>query len=180
MVDRVRYPGVERQAGIAEIDLALFIENDIFQERVTADGAINFRFVLFTQVTGLGVASALKIENPVIIPAVFVITDQAAICGGGQRCLAGTRQPEKQRHITIVTKIGGTVHGGNALLRQQVVHHGEHALFHLTAIPAAGDQLHPLGQVKGDQRGRVQPLFFPMIILGHGGVDDGEIRREIL
>ena len=46
-----------------------------------------------------------------------------------------------------------------SFLRQQIVHHREHALLHLTAIPRAADQLHALSQIKSDEVRNSAPVF---------------------
>ena len=82
MVDRVRHPGIQRQAGIAEINFAVGINHHIFEQRIAANRPVNFRFIGFIEVACFGVAATLKVENTVIVPAMFIITNQAAISGG--------------------------------------------------------------------------------------------------
>ena len=62
---------------IIKINLTLRIHNDIFQQGITFDGMIYIRLTLLAQVNGFGVASSFKIENPIIVPPMFVITNKS-------------------------------------------------------------------------------------------------------
>ncbi|VTR61898.1 Uncharacterised protein [Serratia fonticola] len=70
--------------------------------------------------------------------------------------------------------------GGNAFKRQQVVHDGEHTLFHFAAVPGAADQLHTLGQVECHEVFRVHSLLLPVRVGALGAVHHHEIRLKAL
>ena len=78
MIDRIRNTSVFCSGRVAEIDFSGFINDDVFQESISADGVVNIRFAFFIQIDDFGVAPALVIENAFIIPAVFVVADQQA------------------------------------------------------------------------------------------------------
>ena len=135
MVNRVRHAGVFCQRNITEINYAIVIENDIFKQSIAADGLIDIRFFFRVEINRLGVTTAFKIKHALIIPAMFIITDQHPVRVSRKRCLACARKAKEQRHITILPHIGGTMHGGDAFLWQKIIHQPKHAFFHLTAIP---------------------------------------------
>jgi len=71
------------------------------------------------------------------------------------------------------------VHGGHALQRQEVVHHGEHALLHLAAVPGVDDDLLLAGDVEGNAGLAVQAQLLVVLNLGLGGVVNNEVRLKI-
>ena len=79
VIDWIGNAGVKGQAGIAEIDFAISIHHHIFQQRIAADCPIDFWLAGLAQITCLGVTTTFKIENAIIIPAMFIITNQAAV-----------------------------------------------------------------------------------------------------
>ena len=149
MIDRIRYTGILGYAVICEIDLALCIQSNVFKQSITANGIINVRLRLFVQVDNLGIAATLKVKYAVVIPAMLVITDQKTLRIGRQSGLSGTGQAEEDSGVLAVhICICGAVHGSDAFQRQVVVHHGEHTLLHLTAIPGVNDNLLTAGNVE--------------------------------
>ncbi len=70
------------------------------------------------------------------------------------------------------------MHGSNALQRQIVVHHGEHALLHLTAVPGVDNNLLTGGDVEDYGCLGVQPELFIVGNLSLGSVVNNEIRLE--
>ena len=71
------------------------------------------------------------------------------------------------------------MHGSNALQRQEVVHHGEHTLLHLAAVPGVDDDLLLAGDVEQDSSLGVQAQLLVVLDLGLGSVVDHEIRLEV-
>jgi hypothetical protein len=86
--DGVRDTSIFRLARVKIVRSAVGSNLDIFQQGVRVDGPVNVRFRLFRQVDRLGVAPALKVKNAVVVPPVFVVTDQGSFGVGAQRGLA--------------------------------------------------------------------------------------------
>ena len=111
----------------------------------------------------------------------LVVADQQALGVGGEGGLAGAGQAEEQGGVLPVQiRIGGAVHGGDALQGQVVVHHGEQALLHLAAVPGVQDDLLPGCEVKDHGSLGVQTQLLVVLHLGLGGVVDDEVRLEVL
>ena len=72
------------------------------------------------------------------------------------------------------------MHGGDALERQIVVHHAEHALLHLTAVPGVYDDLLAAGDVEDDGRLGIEAELLVVFDLGLGCVVDNEVGLEVL
>ena len=71
------------------------------------------------------------------------------------------------------------MHGSNALQRQVVVHHGEHALFHFAAVPGVQDHLLVAGNVKCNTGFGIDAQFFVVIYFGLGSSVHYEIRFKV-
>ncbi len=108
----------------------------------------------------------------------LVIADQLTQRIGGKRGLTGAGKTEEQGHIPRFTSVRRAVHRGDALLREQVVHHREEAFFHFAAVPGAADQLNFFAQVKRDKVLGVEPLLLPFIVGAARAVEDDEVRRK--
>ena len=65
--------GIFRQHNIIIIGHAVFVQNNIFQHRILANGSENLGLRVFAQVNALGIAAALDIKNAVLAPAVLVV-----------------------------------------------------------------------------------------------------------
>ena len=180
VIDRVGNTGVFGFRAVVEINRTVGQHRDVFQQRIAFDGVIDIRLGFFGQLDGFGVATAFEVEHAVVIPAVFVIANQLAFWIGGQGGFAGAGQAEEHRHVTFFTHVSRAVHGSDAFQRQQVVHHGEHTLFHFAAVPGAANQLHAFGQVESDKVFRVQALLLPVRVSAFGAVHHYEVRFEIL
>ena len=179
--DGVGNAGVLGHALVGEIDLAVFVQRDVLQQGVALDGVVDVRLGLLVQIDDLGIAAAFEVEHAVVIPAVLVVADQQTLGVGGQGGLAGAGQTEEDGGVLAVhTGVGGAVHGGNALQRQEVVHHGEHALLHFAAVPGVGDDLLAAGQVEHHSGLGVQAQLLVVLHLGLGGIVHHKVRGEVL
>ena len=79
----------------------------------------------------------------------LVIADEQTLRVGGQGGLAGAGQTEEDGSVlALLIGVGRAVHGSHALQRQEVVHHGEHTLLHLAAVPGVDDDLLLAGDVE--------------------------------
>lgn len=101
----------------------------VFGDGAEADGMEDLRFLLLGEADRLGVTTTFKIEDPVVSPAMLVITDQPPLRIGGKAGLASAGKPEKQRAVTVFAHIGGTVHRENPAQWQQIIHDREKRFF---------------------------------------------------
>ena len=181
VVDGVGHTGVLGDRLVSEVDVALSIQSDVLQQSVALDGVVDIRLGVLIQVDDLCVAAALEVEHAVVIPAVLVIADQQTLGIGGQGGLAGAGQTEEDGSVLALhIGVGGAVHGSNALQRQEVVHHGEHALLHLAAVPGVDDDLLLAGDVEHNSSLGVQAQLLVVLDLGLGSVVNNEIRLKVL
>ena len=174
MLDGVGNTGILRHALVGKVDLALGVDRDVLKQSIAADGVIDIGFGLLVQVDDLGIAAALKVEDAVVVPAVLVIADEQTLRVGRKRGLARAGEAEEDGGVLAVhVGVGRAVHGSNALQGKVVVHHREHALLHLTAVPGVDDDLLAAGNIEGDNRLGIQTQLLVVQALGLGsGIDD--------
>ena len=77
--DRVRYAGVLRHGLVREVDLTFLVHRNVLQQGVGADRVPDIGLVLFREVDDFGIASALEVEDAVVVPTVLVVADQLAL-----------------------------------------------------------------------------------------------------
>ena len=180
VVDGVRNAGVLGDGLVSEVDLALGVDGNVLQQSVALDGVVDVGLGVLIQVDDLSVAAALEVKDAVVVPAVLVIADQQALRVGGQGGLAGAGQAEEDGGVLAVqVGVGRAVHGSHALQRQEVVHHGEHALLHLAAVPGVDDDLLLAGDVEGNAGLAVQAQLLVVLNLSLGSVVNNEVRLKI-
>ena len=142
MVDRIRYTSILGNTLIVEINLAVSINGYVLKQSISLDCVVDVGLGILVQVDNLSVASTFKIEYAVVIPTVLVITDQQTLRICRQSGLTGSGQTKEDSGVlTVHIGVCGAVHGSDALQRQVVVHHGEHTLLHLSAVPCVNDNL---------------------------------------
>ena len=105
MINRVGNAGVFSFGTVIEIDGTIFAHGDVFQQRVTTDRVVDFRLGIFRQFDGLRVATAFEVKHAVVIPAVFVIANQATFRVGGQRGFTGAGQAKEDCHIAFFPNV---------------------------------------------------------------------------
>ena len=150
MVDGIRHTSILGDRLIIEVNLAISSHSHILQQGITLDSAVDVGLVLLREVDNLSIATTLEVEHAIVIPSVLVITDKATLGIGRQSGLTGTRETEEDGGVlTIHIAVGRAVHGSDTLQGQIVVHHREHTLLHLTAIPSVDDYLLTAGNVEG-------------------------------
>ena len=133
--------------------------------------------LLLREVDDLGVAAALEVEDAVAAPAMLIVADESAVGIGGQRRLAGARQTEEECGVPVLADVRGAVHREHALLREEVVHHGEHRLLELAGVACAADEDHALREVQHDERAGARAVR-RRVGLELRRVQDAEVRRE--
>ena len=181
MEDRVRYAGVLRHGLVREVDLTFLVHRNVLQQGVGADRVPDIGLVLFREVDDFGIASALEVEDAVVVPTVLVVADQLALRVGRKGGFARSRQTEEDGGVlALLVGVGRAVHRRDALQRQQVVHVGEHTLLHFAAVPGVDDYLHFFGEVEHDRRFRVESEFLVVLDFGFRGVQHHEIGFAVL
>ena len=179
--DRVRYAGVLRHGLVREVDLTFLVHRNVLQQGVGADRVPDIGLVLFREVDDFGIASALEVEDAVVVPTVLVVADQLALRVGRKGGFARSRQTEEDGGVlALLVGVGRAVHRRDALERKQVVHVGEHTLLHFAAVPGVDDYLHFFGEVEHDRRFRVESEFLVVLDFGFRGVQHHEIGFAVL
>ncbi len=90
MVDRVRYTGVLSHTLVSEIDLAVIVNCDILEKRITTDSVVNIGLALLVEIDNFCIAATLEVEDAVVVPAVLVVTDKQTLRVGRESGFAGT------------------------------------------------------------------------------------------
>ena len=153
VIDGVRYTRVLRNGLVRKVDASGGIYGNILKQRIAANCLVDVRLRIRVEVDDLRIAAALVVEHALIVPAVLVVSDEEPRIVGRERGLARTGEAEEQRCVLpLLIRIGRAVHGGNPLQREIVVHHREHALFHLAAVPRVDDDLLAAREVEHDRR----------------------------
>ena len=181
MADGVGHAGVLGDGLVVKVDLAVCVNGYILQQRIALDCVVDVRLGILVQIDDLGIAAALEVEHAVVVPAVLVVADQQTLGIGGQGGLAGAGQAEEQSGVlALLVGVGGAVHGSDALQGQVVVHHGEHTLLHLAAVPGVDDDLLAGSDVEGHASLGVQAQLLVVLNLSLGSVVDHEIGLKAL
>ncbi len=181
MLYGVAYAGVFGDALVCEVYLAVLVYGYVLQEGVPSDGVVDIRFGVLVQVDYLCVAAALEVEDAVVVPAVLVVAYQQALGVGGESGLACAGEAEEDCGVLAFhIGVGGAVHGCDALERQVVVHHGEHALFHLAAVPCVQYNLLSGRYIERYAGLGVEAELLVVVYLGLGGGVDHEVGLEAL
>ena len=95
MIDRVGDTGVFSNALVCEIYLAVGVYGNVLKKGIPLDGVVDIRLALFVEVDDLCIAAAFIVEYAVVIPAVFVVTDEETFRVGGKGCLACSGKSEE-------------------------------------------------------------------------------------
>mmetsp|Transcript_35738 Transcript_35738/g.52439 ORF Transcript_35738/g.52439 Transcript_35738/m.52439 type:complete len:294 (-) Transcript_35738:152-1033(-) len=135
------------------------------------------RLLLGIQVHHLCIAAALEIENPIIVPAMFVVTDEVAGRIGRESCLARARQTEEDCCVASGPHSRRAVHTHDALQRKQIIHQRKSSFLHLTRVLCSGDDLQPAVRIERNTCLGAQAFLLPLLKLG-ATVDDGEVWRK--
>ena len=76
VVDWVRNASVLGSRLVVEVNLAVGSNSYVFEEGVALDSTVDVRFVLLREADNLGVAATFEVEYTVVVPTVFVVTDE--------------------------------------------------------------------------------------------------------
>src|SRR4051812_33323796 len=102
LFELVRGPGVLRLRVVVEIELALLVDRDVFEdrpERVRRPVDLGLR--LRGELDHLRVAAALEVEDAAVAPAVLVIADEGARRIGRKRRLSRAGKAEEDRDAAV-------------------------------------------------------------------------------
>ena len=142
MVDWVRNASVFGNRLVVEVDFAVSIYSNVFEKSVALDSTVDVGFVFLREADNLSIATTFEVEYAVVVPTVFVVTDEAALRIGRKSGLTCTRKSEEDSGVFAVhVAVGRAVHRSDALEWQVVVHHREHTLLHFTTVPSVDDYL---------------------------------------
>ena len=142
VVDRIRNTSVLCYALVSEVDLAVLVHSNVLKESVACDGTVDVWLRLLVEVDNLGVAATLEVEHTLVVPSVLVVADELTLRIGRESSLTSTRKTEEDSCVlTVHVGVCRAVHRSDALQWEEVVHHREHTLLHLTAIPCVDDNL---------------------------------------
>ena len=181
MVDGVGNAGVLGHALVGEVDFAVLVDGNVFEEGVACDGVVDVGFAFLVEVNNLGIAAAFEVEHALVVPAVFVVADEETFGVGGKGGLACTAEAEEDGGVLAVhVGVGRAVHRGDAFQGQVVVHHREHTFLHFTAVPGVDDNLFARGEVEDNGCLAVEAEFLVVGQFGLGGVVDDEVGLEVL
>ena len=181
VVDGVRYAGVFGHALVCEVNHAFFLHGHVLEESVAADSVVDVRFAVLVEVDNLGIAATFEVEYAVVVPAVFVVTDEETLGVGRESGLAGTREAEEDSGVLAVhVGVGRAVHGSDALEGEVVVHHREHTLLHFAAVPGVDDNLFARGDVEYHCGFAVEAEFLVVGELSLRSVVHEEVGSECL
>ena len=111
-----------------------------FHKRSKTDCRPDLWFILGTEIDALSITAALEIEDPILGPAMFIVTDQATLRTGRRVGLTRGGKAKKRGHIPIPALVGRAMHGQHSLGRQQVVHDAEHGLFDFSTVVGAANK----------------------------------------
>ena len=180
VVDGIAYAGVLGHALVGEVDFAFCVDGHVLEEGVAADGVVDVGLTVLVEVDDLGVATAFEVEDAVVVPAVFVVTDEETLGVGREGGLAGAGEAEEDGGVLAVhVGVGRAVHGGDALEGEVVVHHREHTFLHFAAVPGVDDDLFARGDVEYNGGFGVEAEFLVVGEFGLGSVVNDEVRGEV-
>ena len=180
VLDGIADARVLGHALVGEVDFAVFGHGDVLEQCVALDGVVDVGLAFFVEVDDLGIAAAFEVEDAIVVPSVLVVADEQALRVSGEGGLTRARESEEDGGVfALHVGVGRAVHRGDALERQEVVHHREHAFLHLAAVPRVDDDLLFRGDVEGHAGFRVQAEFLVVLDFGFRSVIDDEVGREV-
>ena len=95
--DRVRAPGILRNAGVGVIDIAVVIEHNVLEHCAETQCLKNVRLALGRKINRLRVTAAFNVKNAIVTPDMLVIADEMTFRVGRERRFARSTKTEEQR-----------------------------------------------------------------------------------
>ena len=180
MGDRVGNAGVLRCAVVGEVDLTVSRNSNVFEQCVALDGTVDVGFAFLVEVDHLSVATTFEVEDAVVIPTVFVVTDEETLRISRKGGLTRTGETEEDCGVlAFEVRVGRAVHSCDAAEGKIVVHHREHTLLHFAAVPSVEDHLFLGGDVEGNASFGVQTEFLVVFNLRLRSVVNHEVGFEV-
>ena len=94
-MDGVTHAGVGRDIVVFKIGRnAVFLKANVLQHGPKPNGLENFRALLWAEINGLGIATALHVEHAVLGPSVLVVADELPVGVAAQRGLSRSNSPK--------------------------------------------------------------------------------------
>ncbi|CUP79381.1 Uncharacterised protein [Segatella copri] len=181
MEDWVRNTSVLCYALISEVNLTISSYSYVLQESVALDSVVDIWLRLLVKVDNLSIATTFEVEYTIVIPSVLIVTDQLTLRVCRQCSLTCTRKTEEDSCIlTVHIAVSRAVHRSHTLQWQEVVHHREHTLLHLTTIPCIDDNLLLRCYVESNTSLRVQTELLVVLNLSLRSVVNNEVWLECL
>lgn len=134
VLDGVCATGVLSQGVVIVVDnTSCRVEDNVLQDGTETDGTENIGLLLSRQANSLGVATTLNVEDTLVAPAVFVVTDESTLGVGRKGGLAGTRQTKEDSDVSILALIRRGVQGKDVVLDGHLIEeHREDTFFHFS------------------------------------------------
>ena len=90
MGDRIANTSVFSYSLVSEVNLAVSINSYVLEECVALDSAVDIGLAFLVEVDNLCLATTFVVEHTVVVPAVFVITDELTLRVGREGSLTST------------------------------------------------------------------------------------------
>ena len=86
-------------AVVAEVDLAVSVNDYVLEESVALDSSVDVGFAFLVEVDNLSVATTFEVEDTVVIPTVLVITDEETLRIGREGRLTRAGETEEDSGV---------------------------------------------------------------------------------
>lgn len=131
---------------------SMLIKNDVLKDCSESDSVVDFRLFFFAEVDAFGVAASFDVEDSVVGPDMFVVTDQISIVGSWKGGFSSSGESEEEADVVGISfaDVAAGVERKVTFLGHEIVHDGEHTLLHLTCVLTAEDYHLSLLEVQTD------------------------------
>src|SRR4051812_1558257 len=109
--DRIRTARVQRDADVGVVDFPIILEDNVLEHRTETERLENIRLTFVRKVYCLRVATAFDVEDAVVAPDVFVVSDEMTLRIGREGRLPRAAESEEQRrHTALLVGCGRAMH----------------------------------------------------------------------
>ena len=95
VIDRIAYTSVFSNSLVSEVNLTVSVNGYVLKESVALDSTVDIGFAFLIEVDNLSVATTFVVEDAIVVPSVFVITDELTLRIGREGSLTSTREAEE-------------------------------------------------------------------------------------